>query len=971
MPENSNLKQSVVTNAEMLKFAGMSVFLGSVLLGTARRAYAAQTVTNTNDSGAGSLRYAINQAAATDTIQFAAGVTGTITLTSGEIKTNKALTITGPGSTKLTISGNNNSRIFNLYGGSGVTTSITGLTLTQGKLTLYTQGAGVFSNENLALSDVVISQCSGVGRGGGLSVHPGSSSTVTMTNCTISGNSGKYGAGAFLYRTNSTITNTTISGNKASVRGGGMKLYKGTATIDGCTISGNHAYGTGGAGLFLYKLSSVTVKNCTISGNNANNKRGGGLFLFSNTNPAIQNCNITNNQANYSGGGVYAKQSGTYVQNVTIQNTTISGSSAAKGAGIYQNNGTLAVTGSTISNNATLYGGGGGGYLSNLTVTIQSSTISNNTANINDGGGLYLASNTHATIQDSTFSGNHAGVGSTNDGGAVYLGTACSLTAQRCTFSGNTATSAGGAISTYSGPVTLENCTLTGNAVTGSGRGGGALNLLASVNNTIRNCTIANNSTNTGNGGGVYMNGTATGTMTITSSIIAKNTYNGVANDVSGTVVATSDHNLIGVNTGLTGISNLSNGNQIGTAASPIDPLLGALANNGGPTQTMALLAGSPAIDKGSNPANLTTDQRGTGFPRVIGTAIDIGSFERDTVPPTASLTSAPNVTTSVTTYTFTVTFADNIAVDVTTLGNSNILMTGPGGFSQLATFVSAAPNKNAASIVATYSLTTTTPLANGTYTIAIQATQVKDTTGNPVAAGNLGTFTVNVAVSAPATPPGFTSPPTATFQSATVGQPITFSAAGNGTISWDFGNGSTATGSTVTNVYTVPGTYIVTATLTDATTGAVTTQTLTLTINPEPIRIKRAHFALNDKDMATMSGFLQLTSNLNLAGQKAIVTIAGVSVSFTLDAHGKGKSGESSFALHERKTRHGGTFFAPFAVKFSGVPLVASFNANAPVKTGGIAQVPVLVQLGLYIYQGGTLRTHFNGSTGTFPAKQ
>src|SRR5581483_8206415 len=89
--------------------------------------------------------------------------------------------------------------------------------------------------------------------------------------------------------------------------------------------------------------------------------------------------------------------------------------------------------------------------------------------------------------------------------------------------------------------------------------------------------------------------------------------------DVLGPV--TANNSLIRDQTGatITGNNNLAAGTN---------PLLGALASNGGATQTMALQTGSPAIDKGSNPANLATDQRGTGFARVSGAAADIGAFE-------------------------------------------------------------------------------------------------------------------------------------------------------------------------------------------------------------------------------------------------------------------------------------------------------------------------------------------------------
>jgi len=98
--------------------------------------------------------------------------------------------------------------------------------------------------------------------------------------------------------------------------------------------------------------------------------------------------------------------------------------------------------------------------------------------------------------------------------------------------------------------------------------------------------------------------------------------------DVYGELDPGGDYNLIGDGTGMTGLSNGVNGNLVGSADAPIDPLLGPLQDNGGPTQTHALLAGSPAIDAGNNAYATDWDQRGEGFPRIVNGIIDIGAFE-------------------------------------------------------------------------------------------------------------------------------------------------------------------------------------------------------------------------------------------------------------------------------------------------------------------------------------------------------
>jgi hypothetical protein len=98
--------------------------------------------------------------------------------------------------------------------------------------------------------------------------------------------------------------------------------------------------------------------------------------------------------------------------------------------------------------------------------------------------------------------------------------------------------------------------------------------------------------------------------------------------DVYGALNYASDFNLIGDGTGMTGLTNGVNGNLVGSADMPIDPLLGPLQDNGGPTLTHALLAGSPAIDAGNNAYATDFDQRGPGFPRIVNGIIDIGAFE-------------------------------------------------------------------------------------------------------------------------------------------------------------------------------------------------------------------------------------------------------------------------------------------------------------------------------------------------------
>jgi hypothetical protein len=175
----------------------------------------------------------------------------------------------------------------------------------------------------------------------------------------------------------------------------------------------------------------------------------------------------------------------------------------------------------------------------------------------------------------------------------------------------------------------LTNCTFSNNRTTlnPSFGGGGIYNEpLVDVGSTISltNCTLANNSAGPGFGGGIW--NPAGCTLNLTNTIVAQNTA-ASGPDVFGSI-NTADHNLIGDGGGSTIVTNLG-GNLIGGNGNPvIDPRLGPLQDNGGPTQTLALYADSPAIDAGNNatPGLPDTDQR--GFPRVVHDVVDIGAYE-------------------------------------------------------------------------------------------------------------------------------------------------------------------------------------------------------------------------------------------------------------------------------------------------------------------------------------------------------
>ena len=210
------------------------------------------TVTSTADSGAGTLRQALANANDGDTIDFS--VTGTITLSSGELSVNDSITISGPGANVLAVSGNHVSGVF--FIATGKTVTISGLTITNGTL-------GIENNHaTLTISNSTVSGNSNNDGGGGIENDGG---TLAISNSTLSGNSANAGGGIFSAGGMLTISNSTLSGNSA-VFGGGIfndgRDGSAPLTISNSTLSGNSA--TAGAGIFNEGAAATTTITDTI-----------------------------------------------------------------------------------------------------------------------------------------------------------------------------------------------------------------------------------------------------------------------------------------------------------------------------------------------------------------------------------------------------------------------------------------------------------------------------------------------------------------------------------------------------------------------------------------------------------------------------------------------------------------------------------------------------------------------------------
>jgi hypothetical protein len=554
-------------------------------------------VDENNGVGVGgiSLRDAIAAAMPGDTIDFS--VTGSIGLQHDQLNINKSLTIHGPGANQLTIRPIiYPARVFAVVDGNDATiidVQFSGLTISFGRLdgvNVTRQGAGIVNSENLTLNACVITR----------------NDIIALPEVSA-------GGGIFSRDGRLVVNDSIIIGNTSSGIGGGVVLASGSLTVTGSTISGNYSESYSGGGIFAN--GSVTITGSTITGNNANSQGGG---IFANGELTVSESMIADNTAgaNSSGGGISANSAGI----VTVFNTTLRGNSAASGGGIYRANGELHVLSSTVDDNDATNGGGIYGESSILSV--NNSLISGNTA-ISQGGGIY-SHNGSLNVSDSTLSGNSASYG-----GGLF-GRTNTMTIERSTISGNQSqNSNGGGIESVFATLNVINSTISGNSVTGQsgfGNGGGILSYVS--NTTINHSTITANYA-TAAGGGINAFG---GSLSLNNTIVAGNFRGMTRDDISG--AATASYSLIGDSTGATITNN--GGSQIGNGMSPINPMLGLLASNGGPTATHVLLTGSPAIDAGdpsfSPPPSV--DQRGNPFSRVTdgdgtsGAQIDIGAFE-------------------------------------------------------------------------------------------------------------------------------------------------------------------------------------------------------------------------------------------------------------------------------------------------------------------------------------------------------
>jgi hypothetical protein len=414
----------------------------------------------------------------------------------------------------------------------------------------------------------------------------------------------------------------TVSGNHQSGVFDVEASANQTVTLSDLTIADGTGSGSGssdgrtdGGGLFN-AAAAVILNRVSVSGNTVPSQGiGGGIYNDTQGSMVLNDSVVSDNRFRPFDGYVGAIENfGT----MALYNTTVSGNSAVGlGGRFIENSGTLTIDHSLITGNT-------GNIASGRQLVVNGSTITNNTgfpgtviagAGIENGG--------QATITDSTIANNstdYVGGGLYNQGGQ--------MTVTGCTIAGNTALYGAG-VDVADGHVQIINSTISGNTAQNEG-GGLWAGFAGSVHRGVVDLTSVTITLNTslshfsaaGGGGGAYFDSVQA--LHIRNSIVAGNTAAVNGPDMDGDAISLG-HNLIGQTDDSTGwvASDLT-----GTSDDPLDPHLGPLQDNGGPTMTHALLAGSPALGQGDPALAGFTDQRGSV--RVSSQPLDIGAFQTE-----------------------------------------------------------------------------------------------------------------------------------------------------------------------------------------------------------------------------------------------------------------------------------------------------------------------------------------------------
>jgi len=402
------------------------------------------------------------------------------------------------------------------------------------------------------------------------------------------------------------VTSTSTNSNSTEAYYGGAIYNDGALTVTNSNLTGDQAYYYGGAIFSDSDATSTTISGSSISHDSAEYYDAGGVEVDAGTLSVSGSTFDYDSATDYYSSALEDDTSGA----ATITSSTFEyGTAYYSGAIGHFSPGSLTITASNISNDhATYYYDSYGGALEtdDGPTSIVSSTLENDTAGY--GGALYLDSDEPVTLSNDTLSGNAA---TYYYGGAIYDENSDQVTMTGDTFTDNSADYGGGLF--FDGDTeVLTNDTFDSN----SGYYGAAI-YFDTTDASLSNDTIANNQGV--EGGGIYDPGDAT---SIVNTIVADNQGGNCYDGPAGTS-ADAGYNLDSDSTcfavGASGLTPEASGDQVS-----VNPDLGPLSSNGGPTQTDALLSGSPAIGHALSASCPATDQRGVPRP----SACDIGAYQ-------------------------------------------------------------------------------------------------------------------------------------------------------------------------------------------------------------------------------------------------------------------------------------------------------------------------------------------------------
>ena len=548
----------------------------------------------------------------------------------------------------------------------GATTAVT-ITSNRANGTSGSGGGILTVGGTVTITNTTITANEAIRAGGGIEMIDGaltmtggnlSSNDVSTQGAIASANPGN-GGGFHMSGTSgsqATFDGVIVNGNRAGREGGGLWNQTGSTTTvtNGTTISANLTDGDaaddGGAGIFNNggtltvdgSASAVTITGNLAAGTAAMSLASGGGILSTGGTVTLTNVDVTSNEAVRAGGGVELVDGTFSMTGGSLSNNDVSAAGTVTKAANPGNGGGFHITGTTATNTATFSGvtvsgnvagaeGGGLWNQSGVTMTVNgASTFSGNDAEgdaadngggaiFNNGGTLDVASSMGAVP---TFTGNTA-TGMAGSGGAL-LTTDGTVTITTASFGmGNTANRAGGAIEVIEGTVNVNSSALYGNSTGSSPGNGGAIHTSGGASVTVASSTVSGNSA-ANEGGGLWNSGT--GTMTVQASTVANNTsptggglFNVAGGAFSFTNMALGDNTAGTAGPDCSGTFTSNDYNLIEDTASctftaqtnditGVDPQLGALMNNGGPTLTHLPADTSPLVDAGNSTG---VDQRG------------------------------------------------------------------------------------------------------------------------------------------------------------------------------------------------------------------------------------------------------------------------------------------------------------------------------------------------------------------------